>query len=533
MSSQDFDVVVSGYGPAGQAVTSLLSRLGHRVCAIERFPTLYGQPRLCTIDGESARIVQAAGDVDHAFRESTWCRRYDMYGAEGDLMGSIDWSELHICGYPGRISFYQPDVEETMDATAKENGAEVLQGWEVLGFEQDDEGVTVRAKKRDLGYGEQDDELRTIRAKYLIGCDGARSFTREHLGIERRDFGFHDAFLSIDCERLTKLDPKFDVAFSTSIPGRTIAYIPIGRNRMRFEFLVDPDADHSAMLVPEIGYDFLEQAYGLTSDEVRIYRQVVYPFVGKVAETWRDGRVFLTGDAAHLMPPFLGQGACSALRDSINLAWKMGMVLDGVAPDSLLDSYELERLPHSEVLVQGSVHVGQIVCERDPVKAAERDAMYRSGNAPPPEDQPKLIDGILHRDESGEIVSPTSELMEQGIGRLNGETGRFDDLVGWGFHVIGWEVDPRDVLSAEQIEFLESIGAKLIRATSDYRVEGGWLDLDRTYEAWFTDQDMTRAVIVRPDFTVFGGVKEPEDLGAVVDDLREQLVPVAKVPESV
>jgi 3-(3-hydroxy-phenyl)propionate hydroxylase len=446
-----------------------------------------------------------------------------MLDGEENLLLSIDWSELHICGYPGRISFFQPDVEDAMDRAARDRGAEIHQGWQLVGIEQDSDAITVRARKRDVGYGAAGGEERTFRAKYLVGADGARSFTREALGITREDFGFRDAFLSIDCERLRPLDSKFDVAYSISAPGRTIAYIPIGRNRMRFEFLINPDDDHTELLVPEIGYDFLNQAYGLTQEDVRIYRQVVYPFEGKLAHQWRKGRAFIAGDAAHLMPPFLGQGACSALRDAINVSWKLDLVLKGVAPDALLDTYEQERSAHAAVLVQGSVIVGQIACERDPEKAAARDAMYRSGDVPPPPDQPKLTDGILHKAEDGTIQAPTAELMEQGIGRLDGRTGRFDDLVGWGFHLIAWEEDPLDRLSGDQQAFLESIGTKAVKITSDPYAEGAWLDLDRTYESWFTDRDMLRAVLVRPDFSVFGGVSSMDDLPALVDDLRTQL----------
>jgi 3-(3-hydroxy-phenyl)propionate hydroxylase len=521
-SEHDFDVVVSGYGPAGQTAASLLARQGHKVCVLERFPSLYGLPRLCTIDGESARIVQEAGNVDDAFRESTWCRRYEMFDGDDNHLLTIDWSGLHTCGYPGRISFFQPDVENTIDARARQHGAEIRQGWEMLDFEQDEDGITIRAGERELGYGSSEREEQTIRTKYLIGADGAKSFTRETLGIERKDFGFRDAFLSIDCEKLHDLDRKFDIAYTICSPGRTVAFIPIGRNRMRFEFLVNPDDDHSELMVPEIGYDFLQKSFGLSQDDVRIYRQVIYPFEGKLALDWRKGRAFLVGDAAHLMPPFLGQGACSAFRDSINLAWKLDLVLKGAVDEALLDTYELERSPHVAVLVEGSVIVGQVACERDPEKAAARDAMYREGNVPPPPDQPQLIDGILHRDADGEVAAPAAELIEQGFGRYGDEVGRFGDLVGWGFHVLAWEADPLEHLDDEQRAFLDSIGAKVVKITNDPQ-GAGWLDMDRTYESWFTDHEMLKAVISRPDFSVFGGVWDLDDLSALVDDLRAQL----------
>ncbi|HEY4095510.1 MAG TPA: bifunctional 3-(3-hydroxy-phenyl)propionate/3-hydroxycinnamic acid hydroxylase [Baekduia sp.] len=520
----DFDVVVAGYGPTGQATASLLARQGHKVCVFEKFPTLYGQPRLCTVDGETARIIQASGDVDRAFRVSSWCRKYELEDTDGELITAMDWSDLHICGYPGRISFYQPDVEETMDATARERGVEVNQGWEVVSFEDDADGITVTARQRDMGYGSREIGERTVRARYLVGADGAKSAVREAAGITRQDFGFRDAFLSVDCERIGEIPTKLNrgVAITICDPGRTIAFIPIGSHRMRFEFLVNPDDDHSAMLVPEIGYDFLEQAWGLTRDQVRIYRQVIYPFEGKLADQWRKGHVLLAGDAAHLMPPFLGQGACSGMRDAINLAWKLDLVLDGTSDESLLDTYELERSPHAEVLIRGSIALGEVACERDPVKAAARDEAFRTGQVPPPPDDPTLLDGVLHRGEDGELGPYVGDLIEQGIVRRDGEVGRFDDIVGWGFHLLGYEFDPLEKLDDEQRGFLEQIGCHAVMITNDPDA-GGILDLDRTYEAFSKDREMIEAILVRPDFSIFGVGWSADDVPALVDELRERL----------
>lgn len=521
----DFDVVIAGYGPTGQAAASILSRLGHRVGVFEKFPTLYGQPRLCTVDGETARIIQAAGDVDRAFRVSTWCRKYDLEDANGEIITWMDWSDLHLCGYPGRISFYQPDVEDAMDAAARERGAEINQGWEVVGFEDDIDGVTVTARERDLGYGSRSQDERRVRARYLIGADGAKSTVRGLAGIEREDFGFRDAFLSVDCEVIGPIPKRLSrgVAITVCDPGRTIAFIPIGSNRMRFEFLVNPDDDHSNLLVPEIGYDFLEKAWGLTREQVRIYRQVIYPFEGKLVHQWRKGHVLLTGDAAHLMPPFLGQGACSGMRDSISAAWKLDLVLRGVSRQSLLDTYELERSPHVKVHILGSIALGQVACERDPKIAAERDAAYRSGNVPPPPDDPTLLDGVLHRTSDGELAPYAGHLIEQGIVRRNGVVGRFDDIVGWGFHLIGHEFDPLEKLDADQRAFLEKIGCKTVMVTNDPDAPGGVLDMDRTYEAFFKDRDMIKVIISRPDYYIFGAGWTEEDTAALVDDLRERL----------
>lgn len=521
MADFDFDVVVCGYGLAGLSLASVLSRLGHRVCVLEKFPSLYGAPRLISVDGEGARILQAAGDIDRSLRVSAVPRHYSLLDADRELITRVDWRGLHMCGFAGRICFYQPDAEQEMDEAARARGAEVNQGWEVISADQDASGVTVVARKRNVGYGGGDTPSRSIRARYLVGADGARSFIRETFGFEREDFGFQSAFLSVDCDRLKPL-PQLDQPFSICDPGRNITYIPIGRKRMRFEFVINPGDDHNELLVPEVGYDFLAQAWGLTREDVSIYRQVIYKFEGKLAPSWRKGRVFLAGDAAHLMPPFLGQGGCAALRDSINLAWKMHLVLGGVSDEALLDTYQAERKPHVRVHIEGSIALGRLACETDPLKAAERDRMYRAGEMPPPPPDPTLVGGVLYRDENGELGRYAGELMEQGIVKYRGEIGRFDDVVGWGFHLIGWECDPLATLNAEQRAFLESIGCAAITVGHDPDVEGA-LEIDRAYEAFFTDRESMRAVISRPDFYIFGAVWDLDDLPAIVESLRAQL----------
>lgn len=522
---EEYDVVISGYGPTGQAAASLLARLGHRVLVFERWPSLYGLPRLCSIDGESCRIVQAAGDVDAALAESSDVRHYDLVDAAGEILVQIDWEDTRVCGFYDRISMYQPDVEDAMDQAARARGAEIAQGMEVRGFTQDDDGVTVTAAPRRRGYeGAAAADERTVRARYLIGADGARSVVRTILGAEREDLGFRDAFLSVDVHRKRELDFRADTAVTVCDPDRNVSFIPIGPNRMRFEFLVNPDDDNTELLTPDVGHDFLQSAWGLSPDDVEIYRQVIYPFEGKVADQWRYGRVVLAGDAAHLMPPFAGQGACSGLRDAMNLAWKLDLILRGVAGDALLDTYTRERRPHVRAITAGAIEVGTIACTRDHEVAARRDAFLRSGEAPPPPRTPTLTTGILHRDEGGALALPAGELVPQGTVEQDGRRGRFDDVVGWGFALIARGGDPLAALTAEQRAYLEEL-----RCVVAVVGEAGApvVDRDGEYAAFFAAHDVV-AVLARPDFTTFGGVRTLDELPALVEDLRGQLTSDAR-----
>jgi 3-(3-hydroxy-phenyl)propionate hydroxylase len=519
------DVVISGYGPTGQAAAALLARQGHSIVVFEKHDALYGMPRAATIDGECARIVQAAGDVDRAFRVSSWLRKYELVDEKFDEIVTFDYSGLHMCGFPGRTSFYQPDVEDVLDTAAREHGAEVNFGWEVTDLDVDDGGVTVRARPRIGSAVAAPDSERVLRARYVIGADGANSAVRSLSSIEREDFGYRDAFLGVDAQRIGEMPERLSrgVAIGVCDPGRHTAFIPIGSNRFRFEFIVNPDESHEHLLSDEVAYELLRETWGLGPDQVRVYRHVIYPFEGKVAKTWRAGRILLAGDAAHLMPPFMGQGACSGLRDSINLAWKLHMVLAGLSDESLLDTYEMERGPHALHYVKGSIEVGLVACERDPERAKQRNEAYRNGTMPPPPPDATLTAGILHRGPDGKLAKHAGELIEQGIVRVGNRTGRFDDIIGWGFHLIGYELDPLDHLDDEGRHFLEEIGCVAVRITTDPDI-GAVLDLDRTYEAFFKDRNQIKAVLARPDFYIFGAVWNAADLQGMVDDLRRQLV---------
>jgi 3-(3-hydroxy-phenyl)propionate hydroxylase len=533
MTDHDFDVAISGYGPSGQAAAALLARLGHRVSVFERWPSLYGMPRLCTLDGEAARIIQAAGDIDYALRDSNPCRRYVLVNEDDQLLIDIDWSADHVCGYPVRISMHQPDIEDALDAGARKGGAVINQGWETVGFEQDDDGVTVQARQRQRGADGSWElgEERQVRARYLIGADGARSAIRSSAGIPMEERGFSSAWLSIDALRKRELptiqghSPDIRIPVVTMAPeGRGKAVIPIGATRLRFEFWVDPESDHQEMLQEAVGYEAIERGYGLTRDDIEVYRVVVYPFKSLLAGSWNEGRVFLAGDAAHQMTPFLGQGACSGLRDSINLAWKLDLVLRGISDESLLETYEEERKPHAEINVIGSSELGRVSLEPDPAKAAARDAVLLRGDGPPPPADPVIVSGVLHRDGSGEVTLPVGDLAPQGKVEMGGDFGRFDDLVGWGFQIIGRDYDPTGQLSPRQRRFLESIRGISVGVTAEPGRAGDGLvfDAEGAYERYF-DQHGFVAVVARPDFVLFGGARSRDELPALIDELQGQL----------
>ncbi|SPF06372.1 bifunctional 3-(3-hydroxy-phenyl)propionate/3-hydroxycinnamic acid hydroxylase MhpA [Streptomyces sp. MA5143a] len=511
-----YDVAVVGYGPTGLAAASLLGRLGHRVVVCERWPALYGLPRLTHIDDETARTVQAAGDVDEALRDSSPCE-YLWVNGKGETLVRIPATPDGPMGYPDHISMYQPHVEQAIDKRLRGYGTvDVRQGWAVTGLDQDDDGVTLHLSGWNTETNCADGPRDEVRARYVIAADGSRSGVRELLAVEREDFGFNEQWLNIDTEWLRPQPPEFAHGTQYCDPARGHMTINIGTTRQRFEFAVLPGETREEMTAPETAWRLLGEYHELGPDDVRIIRQLVYGFEARIATRWRTDRVFLAGDAAHTMPPYLGQGACSGIRDATNLAWKLHLVLSGLAPEALLGTYESERRPHVTALTHMAIGLGKVANTHDVEAAAARDAAFFAGKVPPPPPFPPLSGGVL-RKEAG---TPVGTLTPQGRIRLaDGRTGRLDDLTGYGFTVVTAE-DPTAALGPGRLARLERLGCAVVALdTVD--------DLDGRHREYLQRLGAV-AYLARPDFVLFGTAADSTDLGALVDDLDDALSGTAK-----
>ncbi|GAB92402.1 bifunctional 3-(3-hydroxy-phenyl)propionate/3-hydroxycinnamic acid hydroxylase MhpA [Gordonia rhizosphera] len=517
----DFDVAVVGYGPTGLVLSSMLARAGHRVVVFERWPRLYGMPRLTHIDGETARIIQAAGDVDHALRDASPKVVYEWCDADGEVLLPVDWSG-ESSGFAAHYSMYQPDIESAIDDRNRTYpNLEINQGTTVVGVTQDHDRValTVRpwSKDRDEQW-EAGSADRTVTARYVVGADGANSAVREALGIDRDDLGVDDRWLNIDTECKRPLGARFEVTRQFCDPVQPNMFMPIGKSRQRFEVAVRPTDDLDEMATEEFAWRWLRERHDLGPDDLTILRHIVYTFSARTAETWRVGRVFLAGDAAHTMPPYMGQGACSGMRDGITLAWKLDLVLSGRAGESLLDSYEAERRPHVEVIQRCSVELGRVANLKDPVAAAERDAAFRRGDVPPLPPFPTITAGVVEVDECGNPIGLAGTLAPQGNVTVGGQTARFDDVHPWGFQVVS-VANPMTVLGPDRLRFLTDQGATVVTIEPGH--DHSVIDTDGTYADYFA-RNGVEAFLARPDFHLFGA-GALTDLPRLVDALQQSL----------
>ncbi|HWH95295.1 MAG TPA: bifunctional 3-(3-hydroxy-phenyl)propionate/3-hydroxycinnamic acid hydroxylase [Baekduia sp.] len=517
MTEIDHDVVIVGYGPVGQTLAALLAEQGHDVCVVERYGQLYGLPRAIRFDGEVMRIFQRLGIVEEIAEEIVPGNHYKWFGADGELIVDIDNSAPHESGWSRSYGFYQPAVEAALDRRARAL-ARLETGWAAEDVVQHADHVEValrRGEEPDAGRWLPTDETRVLRARYVVGADGANSRIRETCRIPWSDLGFTERWAVVDVRPndMREFD-HLPVAAQYCDPRRPSVVVKNGAHHRRWEFMLHAD-EPSEDFEDEAGIWRLLEPH-ITPDRGRIIRHAVYEFRSRLAGTMRDGRVLLAGDAAHLMPPFMGEGMCSGMRDANNLAWRLDLILRGVVSDDILATYTRERREQNEVTIGISVEMGRVSCTVDPQAAAARDAAFRAGDVPPPPDLPGIGPGITRG--GGDAVA--GQRAVQGVVAAGDRVGRFDDVVGRGFVLLCARGNPRALLDDERLTFLERIGTQV--ATLDPEVPGALRDVDGALTSWLGDLGL-EAVISRPDYYAFGGVARSEDIVRLVDDLREAL----------
>ncbi len=480
------DVIVAGFGPVGAAVAGLLGRRGLQVLVLERDAGVFPLPRAAHVDHTGLRTWQELGVVDQLLPRMLPNRGLDFLTGTGKLLARIPNGGLSASGLPFSRYFYQPELDRIIrDAVAALPTVEVRVGATVTGLDQSATAVTVEA------VTETGREAFT--APWLLACDGAASPIRDGLGLGLEDFRFEEPWVVVDLILPVRHVPQ-DRAICVCDPARPTYSIPMPLGRHRFEFRLMPGDDPDRILQPA-HLDSLISKWFDPAD-VQVERAAVYTFHGLVARSWRAGHVLLAGDAAHQMPPFLGQGMCSGLRDAANLAWKLDLVVHGKAPQALLDTYELERRPHVTAVVKSAISIGQVICTVDPAQARERDRKMIGDSRPPGQRMPFTLPPLRH---GSLVLENGGSLFPQPAS----DDARLDDVVGPRFAVFArhagllandaanWWRQHMGAFVAAPPELPSSIGAPL--------------------RAWMDEHEFD-LVVVRPDrYVLWAG----SDLNAV------------------
>ena len=516
-----YDVVQVGYGPVSEILALALARQGRQVAVFERWSERYPLPRAVCIDHEVYRMLSALGmskelpSVSHAGPQYRW------FNAEWKELLAIDWSAESISGGPEVNFVHQPTLEKMFEEAVQNcPNVDIHLGWEAIEATQTVDYAQLTVRNMQSG------ETRTVRGKYLVGADGANSLVRQAIGSTQEDRGFEADWLVIDVLPNEGVTLDIPPAAQYCNPLRPTTIVPAGvkdgRYFRRWEFMRLPHETREELEHEQVAWDLL--APWLKRDQATIVRHKVYTFRSLLANTWRKGRMLIAGDAAHVMPPFMGQGMCTGLRDDWNLAWKLALVLDGKASDSLLDTYQPERRPHVSDVIDLSMYLGKVICIPDVDKAAERDEAFFSGKAPPPPAFPCLTDGILRRGKDGAVQAPAGLLSPHGTVRDGSRAGRFDDVVGQGFVLVSRGTEAELTLGARQLAFLDDIGAKrvVIAAAGTDLDTPALLDLDDKFIPYMDGLGI-HTMLVRPDFYLYGAAARVDDINQLVDDLAADL----------
>jgi 3-(3-hydroxy-phenyl)propionate hydroxylase len=499
MSMAVLDVAIIGCGPAGATLANLLGQYGLSVLVLERDADIYPLPRAVHFDGEVMRVFETVG----LRREVETISRPGLKGmyfnnAEGETLlmrGGTSARGPHGCAT--NHYFHQPELEAVLrQGLRRYPRVQVRTRHEVTAISQDDECATLQVSdlERQQAYA--------VTARYVVGCDGARSLVRKAIGSTMVDLGLHQPWLVFDVRLRADVPGLPDHTVQHCDPARPMTYCNVTGNRRRWEIMLMPGDDPQQLVQPHRLWQLV--AKWIKPEQADIERAVIYTFHSVMAQTWREGRLFLAGDAAHQTPPFLGQGMCAAIRDASNLAWKLDAVLRGRADDSLLDSYCSERLPHVQAFIDLAVKLGAIIQTTDPQAARERDAKFKGGQ---PEifefPAPRLGPGLWRGDSA-----PVAQVFPQPMladGRL------LDAVLGLNFAVIG-EHAVLDAATAQTHQRWQDQGAVVLAAEAP------------ELQAWLRQYGV-RAVLLRPDRYIMGVAKTAAEL----DDISGLLPAVPKL----
>jgi 2-polyprenyl-6-methoxyphenol hydroxylase-like FAD-dependent oxidoreductase len=436
----DYDVAICGLGPVGQLLALLLAERDVRTLAFDREPAPYALPRAAVIDDEVLRIFQAVG-LDQAVLAEAQVQPGASIVTAKNRAVEVFRARTGKLGHPPLVSINQPAMERTMlRALSERPSVEIRRELSLDVVDRRADHVDIHVRPTGGGRSER------ITASWLIGCDGAASAVRSRLQIPFQGRTAPQRWIVVDGQvdrPLRKVPHPHFVGHAE----RPIVTLPMSPRRHRWEWMLHPGEDAAPLLTPEAIRAAITE--WLDGETVEIERAVVYTFHTRMAARWRRGRVLLAGDAAHVMPPFAGQGFSSGARDAGNLAWKLDEVLDG-APASLLDTYEAERRPHVAAMQRTANMMGGFVQSTNPHRVKVRDAFLHS------------LDGARLQRVLAENVKPLPTYgtgffatrparlpHRRTVGTLFPQADRLDDRLGIGWAAVAIDDASRSLLESQ------------------------------------------------------------------------------------
>lgn len=518
------DIAIVGAGPVGLMIANYLGQCGVNVTLVEKLDSLIDYPRAIGLDDESLRTFQAVGLADNVLPHTTPWHAMRFMTPKGRCFADIQ-PKTDEFGWSRRNAFIQPLADRVLfEGLQRFDNVKVLFGRELEGFGQSDSGVQLTLKNAE-GRSER------LQAKYLIGCDGGNSLVRRSLDISFEGKTAPNQWIVVDIANDPLSTPH---VYLCCDPVRPYVSAALPHGVRRFEFMVMPGETEAELSKPENMRKLLAKVLP-DPDRIELIRSRVYTHNARLAGRFRQGRVLLAGDAAHIMPVWQGQGYNSGMRDASNLAWKLSLVIKGLASDRLLDSYELERRDHAKAMIDLSVLAGHVLAPPKRWQGTLRDGVSWLLNYVPPvkryfvemrfKPMPQYSRGALI--VPSEKGSPVGKMFIQPkVLTDTGATVLLDEVIGENFAIIAWGCDPTWGLTAAQIAQWTTLGTRFIQVLPDVQLRApsdAGNDVIRVGDStgrlreWFA-RGSTSIALLRPD-RFLAGLATPQTLGKACNEL--------------
>lgn len=522
---KDTDVTIIGCGPIGALMANLLGARGIRTLVLDKETEIYQLPRAVGMDDEIRRVLQSQ-ELDGAYKENvTTLQGMDLLRRNRRRLRRFDLcGEVEVLGHPIFTLFHQPSLEKEIrqGLTRYTDSVDLRLGEEVRSIQDHGDHLDITFANTETGSEE------TVRTRYVLGCDGGRSYVRKSFSLEQHDLDLHQPWVVVDVIMKRPIESS-GYAEQICDPARPSTFIPSPPPRKRWEFMVMPGDDPEQLTTPEFLNELIRP--WAPPEDYDVERAAIYTFHALITKQWRTGRsgnVMLLGDAAHQMPPFLGQGMCAGIRDAFNLAWKLDLVLGGRADAKLLDTYQSERAEHVRKVIELAVQIGNLIQSSSRVKTFFVNMTMVLGEKFGTQQQAKTMKtiplgpGFYSLSHAPERRS-RCPFPQPRVETPGGSACLLDDCLGENFTLLSRSKSSAGSNDGEQDSLIQEIRFSPPGSADANGAGASIVDTEGVLGEWL-DKRSGDAVLLRPDRQPFGLYEgECATLAYVRDDLKNAL----------